>query len=388
MSRERIEQLLFHMKRNGLQAVVLRNPENVLFATGYWPITGWTILALRDDGTNSLLIPRSELDFLGDAPVDEVIELPMENLDEVQDPYRNFRSFFRSSGIRAGSKVGVELTMETLATIHTGAELSFMGRRTLDLLIGETNSSLVDLTGVLMGLRMTKTERELRKISIACEIAGMGLQEGLSKLREGVSESELASVIEAAVSSNGIGYKGTRLARGFAYVMSGPNGSRAKYPFNVSSNRRMRPGEPVLVELNVQADGLWADLTRTWFIGKPPAELQRYHDVVRRANEEAVRQARAGMSAKELDSVARGVVSSSGLGASFNHRLGHGIGFRLHEPPTIHPASDELIARNMVFTIEPGVYGEDYGIRIEDVVAVWDQESKRLSTFHHDPFMT
>jgi Xaa-Pro aminopeptidase len=180
----------------------------------------------------------------------------------------------------------------------------------------------------------------LGRTLIACEIAGLGLQEGLQHLGQEVSEAELASTIEGAIGTVGVGHRGARLARGLTYVMSGENGSRASLPFNVSSERKMRAGDSVLVELNVQADGFWVDMAKTWFVGKSSLEHQRYYEVVREANEKAIEYAKEGAPVKEVDAVARGVVSASGIGHMFNHRLGHGIGFRLHEPPSVHPASN------------------------------------------------
>jgi len=372
------------MKAAKVDAIVLRNPENVLFTTGYWPITGWSVFCLKANGKSSLLVPESELGFLDKQPVDEVTVLPEENLSEIYDPYKRIRSFIGDLGLKAGSRVGVELSMETLATVHTGAELSFMGNKTLGILRDHDGFHLVDFTDALHKLRTIKTEDELGRILIACEIAGLGLQEGLQHLGQGVSEAELASTIEGAIGTVGVGHRGTRLARGFAYVMSGENGSRASLPFNVSSKRKMRAGDSVLVELNVQADGFWADMTRTWFVGKPSPEHQRYHEVVREANEKAIEYAKEGVPVKEVDAVAREVVSASGIGHMFNHRLGHGVGFRLHEPPSIHPASNETLGKNTTFTIEPGVYGRGFGIRIEDVVVARSDGSERLSKFRRE----
>jgi len=194
-----------------------------------------------------------------------------------------------------------------------------------------------------------------------------------------MTEAQLASMIEQAVYSNGVGYRSIRRARGFAYVMSGRNASGANLPFDISSDKRITRGESILIELNVQADGFWADLTRTWFIGEPDGELKRRYEAVSEANEEATRSAADGIPARELDKVAREVISSRGLSGEFNHRLGHGIGFRLHEPPSLHPASDEIIRKNMTFTIEPGVYGEYHGIRVEDVVLAGGKSGTKLS---------
>jgi len=284
----------------------------------------------------------------------------------------------RSLGIKRNSKIGCELSMETLAVTHV-PELSFTGYRTCQTIIRETGSQLVDFSNSLHELRTIKDEDELDRILKACELAGFGLERGLRELREGMTEAELASKIEEAIYSKGIGYKDIRRARGFAFVMSGRKASNANLPFNISSNKKITRGESILIELNVQADGFWADLTRTWFIGEPASELKKRYEAVLEANERATEAAADGVPVKEVDMVARNTISSKGLGGEFNHRLGHGIGFRLHEPPSLHPASNETIRKNMTFTIEPGVYGKDYGIRIEDVVLAKETNGVKLS---------
>jgi len=378
MKKERTALILDEMKRLNLDAVILRNPENVLFSTGYWPVLGWSCFVLRRDGGSSILIPESELGFLGRNSVDEVKILKGETLFEVYDPARCLAQFIRELGIKGGSRVGCELSMESLAVTHV-PELSFTGYRTCRMLSEETKSELVDFSNSLHEMRRIKNQGEIEKICTACEIAALGLEKGLEELREGMTEAELASTIEKAVYSKGLGYKGVRRIRGFAYVMSGVNGSSANLPFDISSQRRISRGESILIELNVQADGFWADLTRTWFIGAPSNELKNRYEAVLEANEQATRFAADGVAVREVDKVARDVISSKGLADEFNHRLGHGIGFRLHEPPDLHPVSNEVLREKMTFTIEPGVYGKYYGIRVEDVVLATRTGGSKLS---------
>jgi Xaa-Pro aminopeptidase len=231
-----------------------------------------------------------------------------------------------------------------------------------------TNGTLIDFSNELQELREVKDEEEIEKIKTTCEIAKFGLEAGFNSLREGMAEAELASIIEAAIYSKGLGYKGIRRIRGFAFVMSGVNGSEAYLPFDISSNKKIKKGESVLIELNTYADGFWSDITRTWFLGKPEERLKNIFDAICEATEKATLEAKAGSRANEIDSVARSFLASRGIKEEFNHRLGHGIGFRLHEPPSLHPYSSDIIKANSTFTIEPGAYGSDFGIRIEDVV--------------------
>lgn len=104
---------------------------------------------------------------------------------------------------------------------------------------------------------------------------------------------------------------------------------------------------------------------------------QKIYDIVRKAQEKAITQARSGMKASQIDSLAREVIESSGYGKYFVHSTGHGIGLDIHELPIISARSDEIIEDGMVFSIEPGIYlGGKFGVRIEDLVVMRDGKAQ------------
>ncbi|HID91139.1 TPA: M24 family metallopeptidase, partial [Candidatus Bathyarchaeota archaeon] len=215
------------------------------------------------------------------------------------------------------------------------------------------------------------TEVEIGKVRLANDVAIRALERAREAIKEGVRESEIAAEAEKAVYVAGTGYgKRAKRERGFAFVMSGPNSSKAWYPFNISTGRRVRRGDIVLLELNVCVDGYWSDLTRTWVLGRPDGKQSAIHAALIEAQDAAVDAARDGALASEVDRVARDVIEREGYGRYFPHRLGHGIGLRAHEPPDLHPASKDVLRERMTHTVEPGVYTAGYGIRVEDDVLV------------------
>ncbi|MBO3801707.1 MAG: Xaa-Pro peptidase family protein [Thermoproteota archaeon] len=378
MKKNKLNALLERMKKVSVDAIVIRNAENILFATGYWPVIGWSLLVVKSDGSSRLLVPDSEIKFITGKEADEIEWLNRESLSEVFNPYKKIKSFLENSKIRENSRIGCELSFETIASLHSGGEVSFANFPTFELLRKLTNGTLVDFSSELQELREVKDEEEIEKIKVACEIAAFGLEAGFSSLREGVSEAELASTIESEIYSKGIGYKGVKRVRGFAFVMSGVNGSEAYLPFDISSDKKIKKGESILIELNTYADGFWSDITRTWFLGEPEERLKSIYNAIYEATEKAVLEAKAGSKASEVDSIARNFLASKGITSEFNHRLGHGVGFRLHEPPNLHPFSNDIIKANSTFTIEPGAYGPNFGIRIEDVVLATKDKGIKL----------
>lgn len=161
-------------------------------------------------------------------------------------------------------------------------------------------------------------------------------------------------------------------------VASGPNGAR---PHGRPTERTLREGELVVIDMGGFRNGYASDMTRTIALGDPGAEARAGYEVVLRAQRAALQAASAGMTGKELDAVARDLIEDAGYGEAFSHGLGHGLGLEVHEWPRVsHTVEDELPAGACV-TIEPGVYvpEADFGVRIEDIVVLRSGGSENLT---------
>ncbi len=108
-------------------------------------------------------------------------------------------------------------------------------------------------------------------------------------------------------------------------------------------------------------------------------KIQKAYDTVLKAHDNAIKKARSGMKAKKVDALTRDIIEKSGFGAYYVHSTGHGVGLDIHEMPYISKKSDTIIEDGMVYTIEPGIYiPNEFGIRIEDMVAMVDGKAKIL----------
>ena len=108
-------------------------------------------------------------------------------------------------------------------------------------------------------------------------------------------------------------------------------------------------------------------------------KIQKAYDVVLKAHDNAIAKARSGMKAKKVDALTRDIVEKAGYGKYYVHSTGHGVGLDIHEMPYISTKSDTIIEDGMVYTIEPGIYiPDEFGIRIEDMVAMVDGKAKVL----------
>jgi D-alanyl-D-alanine dipeptidase len=163
----------------------------------------------------------------------------------------------------------------------------------------------------------------------------------------------------------------------FTIVASGPNSAS---PHHEPGSRTILPKDAVVMDFGGQLGGYFSDTTRTVVIGEPPAGFERVYESVLRAQTAACDAVAPGVAAQDVDRVARRIIDEAGYGARFIHRTGHGIGLEVHEPPYLVEGNEQALEPGTTFSIEPGVYLEgEFGVRIEDIVAVTDHGVERLN---------
>jgi Xaa-Pro aminopeptidase len=148
----------------------------------------------------------------------------------------------------------------------------------------------------------------------------------------------------------------------------------------------LEDGDTISFDFGCVYEGYCSDFGRTVFVGDPPAKVREIHDLVMTAQGTTIEQMKAGeLTCEQLDSVARGIIERAGYGDNFVHRLGHGIGLTVHEPPYLYIPDRTLLAEGMTFTVEPSVllFGE-WSARVEDVVLVTKTGGVTFSNFHKD----
>ncbi|PYO33221.1 MAG: Xaa-Pro dipeptidase [Gemmatimonadetes bacterium] len=211
-------------------------------------------------------------------------------------------------------------------------------------------------------LRAAKGPGEVAAIREAAELAGAALQDTLTQVRVGMTELEVAGVLEGALRR--LGSEGHPFS---TIVASGP---RTALPHARSSRRAVAKGEWLLLDFGAQVDGYCADITRTLVVGARATERQRaLYELVAEAERRARECVRAGMTGREADALARDVIEARGFGEAFGHSLGHGLGLEVHEAPRLSKTNADPLPAGAVVTIEPGVYlAGQGGVRIEDDV--------------------
>jgi Xaa-Pro aminopeptidase len=225
---------------------------------------------------------------------------------------------------------------------------------------------------LIWDLRRVKSNEEIEFLRKASELADIGVEAGIEAVKPGVREYEIAAEAEYAMRVHG--------SEGVAFETIVASGPRSAHPHGVCSRRVVHEGDFIIVDLGAIYSGYRSDLTRTVVVGRPSKRQSQIVNLVLEAQREALQRIRAGLKAKEADSVARDVLASGGYDKYFLHGLGHGVGLDIHEPPTLSSGSDDVLEEGNVVTVEPGIYIDGFGGgRIEDTVLVHKYGVERLT---------
>jgi Xaa-Pro dipeptidase len=213
-------------------------------------------------------------------------------------------------------------------------------------------------------------------IERACRIAEDAIDAVRPLMRRGTSERDLAWAIERRCREAG--------AQSMAFCLVG-SGPRSALPHSWPTDRVVRDGDLLLVDVGPIVGGYYGDVTRMFVIGEPAPWQREIHALALEAQALALAACRPGIAAGDLDAVARGHVARAGYGAQYLHLLGHGVG--LHgaaEGPLIDRGIPDLLDEHMVVTIEPGIYLEGRGgVRVEETVLVTADGCRPLTRSPH-----
>jgi Xaa-Pro aminopeptidase len=222
---------------------------------------------------------------------------------------------------------------------------------------------LVPAAGLVEQLRVIKDKQEIDEIRLAARYAERGFAILRATLRPERTEKEIAADLEYQLRLLG--------ARGCSFPPIIAVGPRAALPHAQPTDQKIGDGEFVLVDWGATARHYKSDLTRVLVTGKISPKLERVYNVVLKAQEQAIAAIKPGLTGREVDAVARGVIADAGFGCHFGHGLGHGLGLDIHEAPRLAAAAEQVLKPGMVVTVEPGVYLPGWGgVRIEDDILV------------------
>jgi Xaa-Pro aminopeptidase len=353
----RLERLRPLLEEAGADALLVTNLVNVRYLTGF----SGSAAELLVGAHGALLVTDGRYrtqaaEQLETAGVAGQVEL---SVGKVQEQRAAIADRARRLGAR---RLGLEAE-----GITWGAQ-----RRVAELLSG---IELVPTERLVERLREVKDRGELDRMEAAAQIADDALGEVLTMLTDGCSEAQVALALDSAMRRLG--------AEDNAFdtiVASGPNAAK---PHARPGERRIRTGDPVVIDFGATFDGYRSDMTRTfWVGGTPDGQMAEVFFVVAEAQAAGVRKVRAGIGASEVDKACRDIVSAAGFAERFEHGTGHGVGLDIHEAPAVSEGSTAILAPGFVVTVEPGVYLPGVGgVRIEDTVVVTEEGCRALTGF-------
>jgi Xaa-Pro aminopeptidase len=233
-------------------------------------------------------------------------------------------------------------------------------------------TELVPIGDAIDKLRAIKDETEIALLEQALHLTDLAFTAAAARMAEGQTEFALAEIVREELKR--VGSEGEAFP---TIVASGPN---AANPHHNPSDRRIQPGEPVIIDMGARHRGYNGDLTRTIWIGEPEPKLIEVYQLVQQAQVAALAGIKAGETGKQADAYCRDIFARAGMAEYYIHSTGHGLGLRVHEAPSASMHADAILQPGEVVTVEPGLYIPGWGgVRIEDVVLITADGNRNLT---------
>ncbi|OPZ86368.1 MAG: Xaa-Pro dipeptidase [bacterium ADurb.Bin429] len=217
--------------------------------------------------------------------------------------------------------------------------------------------------GLLTAMRLLKSPEELARMRAAVALTDAACADLLERVRVGITERELALSAEWFMRTHG--------AARVAFDIIVAAGPRSALPHAQPTDRPLRAGDLLVIDMGAELDHYCADMTRTVAVAEAPPRAREIYRTCRQAQQAGVDGIRAGMTGHDADRLCRAVIEDAGYGEYFGHGTGHGVGLAVHEEPRLRPGVKTVLPAGAAVTIEPGIYLPEFGgVRIEDLVVL------------------
>ncbi len=312
-----------------------------------------------------LALPRMTAEFGG---LNQVEDIEVRVLGDWDDPASLVKEILAGFALPQAPRIAIgdETSGETVVALHA--------------LLPDAN--FVSATELLREMRVIKSEAEIETMRQAGAITQAAYEAVCEKLRHGMTELDIVSEVDYQLRAHG------SLGPSFTTSLycSGPNHPLLFGQREETWRRELHAPVAVLFDFGAIYEGFCYDFGRTVFFGEPDGEYQRIYKLVMDSQAAGIAAMRAGkVTAAEVDAAARNVIFEAGYGEEFRHRLGHGIGMDVHEPPFLTSDDETLLQAGMLFTVEPSIMQFDnFSARVEDVVAVREGGGEALTAGYRD----
>ncbi len=361
---DRLSHLREKLNEQKLDALFVSSPESASPVNRRY-LSGFT-------GTNAyLLITRD----------DAVIGTDFRYYEQAEQQAQGFR-LYKTVGATDKWLPGLIDSLGGKRLAFEASHVTYQGYRTIRKVVQDLPEAkrpkLVATNTIVEGLRTVKDAEEIAALQAAITLGDEAFASVAPRIEPGWTEKQVAWEIEKYIREHG--------GDGLSFDTLVGAGERGAMPHCFPTERKLKKGEGVVVDMGVDMGGYMSDLTRTIFLGKPDDQFKRIYDIVLAAQQTAQELVEAGMTGEYAHGLAQNVIAEAGHGEHFGHGLGHGVGLQIHEAPRLGQSSKDVLSDNMVFTIEPGIYLTGWGgVRIEDVVVLENGKARVMS---HAPKLT
>lgn len=357
----RIKELISNMK---LPGCLITSPQGIFYLTGVELDGFWLLIGKKDVFVLTSKMLKAQLCSL----------LPRRTENSSFDGGMSRYSKSRYGGTQSERRVPPEFIVladddlfELLIRTCKKNRINKLGIETKNITysFGKKLHKSMELTdiGYLISLqRMIKDDLEIKHIRKSCQIASLAVKYAQKLIKPGMSEIEIYYKIEGFFAKNNVKQAFPTI------VASGPNSA---LPHHISSNRKIRRNDTILIDLGCIYKGYCSDLTRTFYLGKINKSQKTVFSLVEQAKNLATDLLKNDVESKKIDSAAREIIEQGGYGDKFIHTTGHGVGIEIHEAPRLSSKDSTRLKSGMVVTVEPGIYLKgSFGVRLEDTLLV------------------
>ena len=341
----RIKSLQLRLKAANLDALLVSNPVDIRYLTGFVGDDSWLLVR-----SNSIIVH-----ILSDFRFDEQIakEAP------------HAKAIMRKTSLTVALKQLVEkykLGKIGLQQDHvTLAQSKAIGKE-----LGRSTIKPFD-DGMLVQ-RAVKDKTEVKPILKALDIQQEAFKRTCEYIKPGMTEYQIAAYLEYQMRL--LGADGTS----FPSIVAAD--ANASLPHAIPGQKKVRKGGIILIDWGAKFGGYCSDLTRVVAIGKMPVKIKEIYQICLDAQMAAIDAIAPGKKLSDIDKVARDIISKAGYGSQFGHSLGRGIGLDIHEQPVLASRAKGVLEPGHIVTVEPGIYLPGVGgVRIEDDVLVTESSS-------------
>jgi len=353
LMKNRVEKVVQKMKQLEISQMLITDPLSIYYLTGKYidPGERFYALYLRADGNNLYFVNRL-FTVEEDLGVEKVW---YSDTDHVMDL--------------------VASRMDTKSVL--GVDKDLPSRFLLPLIEKKAGSGFQNASVTVDETRGCKDSEEQLKMKVVSKINDLAMAEFKKLIQPGATELGMALKMLDIYRNLG--------AEDYSFeplVAFGPNCAEGHHS---PDHTVLKEGDSVLIDVGCKKDNYCSDMTRTFLYGTCSEEHRKVYETVKNANQMAIAGIRPGMKLKDIDAIARNIISDAGYGPFFTHRLGHFIGLNVHEFGDVSAANEKEAEAGMIFSIEPGIYlPGDVGVRIEDLVVVTENGCERLNFYNKE----